>query len=170
MKRSFKRLAALAATSLSMGLSMGVNAYAHPMEADGGAWLGERFEQHRTQMAKFHEKRMATLKTKLKLSANQETAWASFAQAHQPPAHALDQRPDREMLAKMRTPERLDEMEKQVQAHRNAMQAHMKQVAEATRLFYAQLTPEQQKVFDAETLPPVRVAHKRQQDIGQEQR
>ena len=63
-------------------------------------------------------------------------------------------RPDRDTLAKLRTPERLDEMQKQFDAHHNTMQNHMKQIAEATRQFYAQLTPEQQKVFDAETLPP----------------
>lgn len=156
MKMSFKRLTALAA----MGLSMGMTAYAHPMEGEGGTWAGERFEHHRAQMAKFHEKRLTALKAKLKLSANQEAAWTAFAQAHQPPADKGADRPDREALAKMRTPERLDEMQKHVEAHRSAIQTHMKQVADATRQFYAQLSPEQQKVFDAETLPPTWGPHK----------
>jgi hypothetical protein len=33
------------------------------------------------------------------------------------------------------------------------MQTHIKQRTEATRTFYNQLSVEQQKVFDAETLP-----------------
>lgn len=155
MKMSFKRWAALAA----MGLSMGMGAYAQPMEGEGQAWAGERLEHHRAQMAKFHEKRLAALKGKLKLTANQEPAWSAFVQAHQPPADAGNMRPDRDALAKMRTPERLDEMQKHADAHRAAAQNRMKQMVDATRQFYAQLTPEQQKVFDAQTLPHERGAH-----------
>ena len=149
MKMTFKRLAAMAA----MGFSLGLSAYAQPFEG-AGPWAGERFEHHRAQMAKFHEKRLAALKAKLKLTANQEAAWNTFVQAHQPPANAFVHRPDREALAKLNTPERLDEMQKQFDAHHAAMQTHMKQSADATRQFYAQLTPEQQNVFDAESLPP----------------
>ena len=166
MKLSFKRLTALAA----MGLSMGMSAYAHPFEGDGGAWAGERFEHHRAQMAKFHEKRLAALKTKLKLSANQEPAWTTFVQAHQPRSEPLTSRPDREALAKMRTPERIDDMQKQVEAHHTAMQARMKQMADATRQFYAQLSPEQQKVFDTETLPPVHGSHMHNPGMAAERR
>ena len=150
MKMNFKRLAALA----TMGLSLGMGAYAQPYEGEAHSWAGERMEHHRAQMAKFHEKRLAALKAKLKLTANQEATWNTFAEAHQPPANGWMHRPDRDALAKLKTPERLDEMQKQFDAHHNAMQSHMKQMAEATRQLYAQLTPEQQKVFDAETLPP----------------
>ena len=154
MKMNFKRLATLAA----MGFSLGLSAYAQPME-DAPSWAGERFEQHRAQMAKFHEKRLAALKEKLKLHANQDAAWNTFAQAHQPPANLPMHRPDRDALAKLKTPERLDEMQKWFDAHHSAMQSHMKQMADATRQFYAQLSPEQQKVFDEQTLPPAFAAH-----------
>lgn len=154
MKTSLKRLATLTALGLSLGLSLGIDAQAHPM--GDGPWDGARFEQHRTQMAKFHEKRLAALKTKLHLSSAQEAAWASFEQAHQPPSRPLTQALDRDALAKLSTPERIEQMQRQFDAHHVALQEQMKQRADATRQFYAQLTPEQQKVFDAETLPPGR--------------
>ena len=154
MKTSLKRLATLTALGLSLGLSLGIDAQAHPM--GDGPWDGARFEQHRAQMAKFHEKRLAALKTKLHLGPGQEAAWASFEQAHRPPARPLIEPLDRDALAKLSTPERIDQMQHQLDAHHRAAQEQMKQRADATRLFYAQLTPEQQKVFDAETLPPKR--------------
>jgi hypothetical protein len=105
----------------------------------------ERMQQHRAQ-------RMAALKDKLKLSPGQEGAWNSFAEAQQPPARAAgavagQARPDRAEMAKLSTPERLDRMQAR-QAERSAMFAKR---ADATRTFYATLSPEQQKTFDAES-------------------
>jgi len=100
----------------------------------------EQMQQRRTQ-------RLAALKDKLKLDPSQESAWSAFAAAQQPgERHA--QRPSREDLAKMTTPQRLDLMQ-QRQAERSA--AFGKR-ADATRIFYAALKPEQQQTFDAETL------------------
>jgi len=39
------------------------------------------------------------------------------------------------------------------EANLAAMQTHIKQRTEATRTFYGQLSADQQKVFDAQTLP-----------------
>ena len=103
----------------------------------------KRFEQMQQRKAK----RLADLKEKLKLDASQESAWSSFAAAQQPPAPPA-QRPSREDIAKLTTPERLDLMQKR-QAERSAAFAKR---ADATRSFYAALKPEQQKTFDAETL------------------
>lgn len=152
MKTSFKRLAALTA----LGLSLGMAAHAHPMAE--GMDAGARFEQHRAQMLKFHEKRLSALKAKLQLSSGQDAAWASFQKAHEPPIQPMMAPLDRDALAKLSTPERLAQMQRQFEAHQSAAQTHMTQRAEATRQFYAQLTPEQQKVFDAETLPPAHAA------------
>jgi protein CpxP len=157
MKRTFKRLAALTA----MGFTLGTSVYAQPLE-DGPGWGAERMEHHRAQMAKIHERRLTALKAKLQLTPDQEAAWNNFARAHQPPSVARWPHADREALAKLRTPERLDEVQKQFEAHHNAMQSHMRQVEGATRQFYALLTPEQQKVFDAETLPPSGSPHGRE--------
>ena len=101
----------------------------------------ERMKEHRA-------KRLAALKEKLKLTAAQESAWASFSSASQPPAGAHPQRMDRAEFAKLTTPERLERMQAR-QAERSARFAKR---AEATKTFYAALTPEQQKTFDAETV------------------
>ncbi|WP_012745180.1 Spy/CpxP family protein refolding chaperone [Variovorax paradoxus] len=99
----------------------------------------ERMQEHRT-------KRLAALKEKLKLNAGQESAWTTFAAASQPPART--QRMDRAEFAKLTTPERLERMQAR-QAERSARFAKR---TEATKAFYAALTPEQQKTFDAETV------------------
>jgi hypothetical protein len=100
----------------------------------------ERMQEHRA-------KRLAALKEKLKLNAGQEGAWSTFTAASQPPAGARPPRMDRAEFAKLTTPERLERMQAR-QAERSAMFAKR---ADATKTFYATLTPEQQKTFDAET-------------------
>ncbi|MGJ7573700.1 Spy/CpxP family protein refolding chaperone [Variovorax sp. RB2P76] len=101
----------------------------------------ERMQEHRA-------KRLAELKEKLKLNAGQEGAWSTFTAASQPPAGARPPRMDRAEFAKLTTPQRLERMQAR-QAERSAMFAKR---AEATKTFYAGLTPEQQKTFDAETV------------------
>ncbi len=79
-------------------------------------------------------------------------------------------RPDRAELAKMTTPQRLDRMQTR-QAERSAMFAKR---IDATRSFYAALTPEQQKTFDAEGMrfghrgprPPPRPHRRACQELG----
>ena len=102
----------------------------------------ERMQQHRAA-------RLAALKDKLKLGAAQEGAWGTYAAAVQPPQGATPpQRPDRAEFARLTTPERLERMQAR-QAERAALFAKR---ADATKAFYAQLSPEQQKTFDAESL------------------
>ncbi|RQO53538.1 hypothetical protein DBV14_13895 [Variovorax sp. KBW07] len=102
----------------------------------------ERMQAHRA-------KRLAALKEKLKLTSAQEGAWSTFTAASQPPAGAGPRpRMDRAEFAKLTTPERLERMQAR-QAERSAMFAKR---ADATKTFYAALTPEQQKTFDAETV------------------
>lgn len=100
------------------------------------------------RMQKRHAERLAAFKDKLQLDSAQEAAWNSYTSAMKPPAPPAGQsRPERVDFGKLTTPERLDRMQAR-QAERNARFA---QHAEATKSFYAQLTPEQQKTFDAET-------------------
>ncbi|MBU1359544.1 MAG: Spy/CpxP family protein refolding chaperone [Gammaproteobacteria bacterium] len=102
----------------------------------------ERMQEHRAQ-------RMAALKEKLKLTPAQESAWTSFTATGKPEPRAQGQhRMDRAELAKLTTPQRLERMQAR-QAERNA---RFTQRADATRAFYAALTPEQQKTFDAESM------------------
>lgn len=105
-------------------------------------------EQFRQRMAERHAKRMTELKAKLQLTPAQESAWNTYTAAMQPPARDGRQRMDREAFAKLTTPERIDRM----QAMQTERQAAMRQRGDATKAFYAQLTPEQQKAFDSATM------------------
>jgi Spy/CpxP family protein refolding chaperone len=113
---------------------------------------------HKPRDGKFAERmqerragHLAELKAKLKLDASQEGAWTSFASAAQPPAPPT-QRPDRAAaraeFEKLTTPQRLDLL----QARQNERSALFAKHAEATKAFYAVLTPEQQKTFDVQAL------------------
>ena len=126
-------------------------AQAQPMMADMALHHNETRMHER--MAKHWEQRQAELKTKLHLTAAQESAWDVFVQNTKMPAKALAQPLDREDLAKLSTTERLDKLAAAHETNLAAMQSHMKQRSDATRTFYNQLSVEQQKVFDAETLP-----------------
>lgn len=96
-------------------------------------------------------KRQAAMKAKLNITPAQEGAWTSFTAAMQPPAgmHARPTPEQRAEFDKLGTPERIDKM-RAVRAQRMAaMSAQMDKRGEATKTFYAALSPEQQKVFDA---------------------
>jgi Spy/CpxP family protein refolding chaperone len=102
------------------------------------------------KMAQMHTKHLADLKAKLKITASQEAAWTAFTDAMKPPADMMDKRPDRAEMDKLPTPERIDKMRALHKEHMTAMEAAMDKRAEATKTFYAALSPEQKKTFDAE--------------------
>ncbi len=82
------------------------------------------------------------LRTVLRLRPDQEPALAAFLDAHKPEARDLDGPPEPRMLT---TPQRMDELSK-----RDAeMSARHKRLRDGLGAFYAALSPEQQKVFDA---------------------
>jgi Spy/CpxP family protein refolding chaperone len=97
-------------------------------------------------------KRAAALKARLKLSAAQEDAWTTFTAAMKPSPDLMAKRPDFSEIAKLPTPERIDKMKALHSQHINDMTATMDKRGEAAKAFYAVLTPEQQKVFDASTV------------------
>jgi len=124
-----------------------------------------RMEHHdpakwQARMAQRRARHEAELKAKLKLTPAQEDAWTSFTAAMQPPAGMGHMGADRTKMradfARMTTPERIDRM-RAMQAERAA---RMDKRAEATKTFYAALSPEQQKVFDSATLRMAREGHK----------
>jgi periplasmic protein CpxP/Spy len=106
----------------------------------------ERMAKMHEHMAQRHAQHLTELKSRLKLQADQESAWNTFSQAMQTPNHAAA-RLDRAALEKMSTPERLDQM----QAHKAQRDAEMQKHIDATKTFYASLNSEQKKVFDKET-------------------
>jgi len=99
-------------------------------------------------------KRQADMKALLKITPAQESVWTTFTAAMQPAVRMMGgERPMAEQRAEMEkltTPERIDKM-KALRAQRMTdMNAEMDKRGEATKTFYAALSPDQQKVFDAE--------------------
>lgn len=155
MKQTTRR--ALAAALIS-GLGLAAIAQTPPAQpapqggpgmTQGGGMHGARGEGrgHRdpAKMAERMAKRQAELKQKLAITPAQEGAWTAWTASMKPPANL--QRPNREEMAKLTTPERIDRM-RQMRAQR---QAEMDKRADATKTFYAALNADQKKVFDAET-------------------
>jgi protein CpxP len=102
-------------------------------------------EQRQERMKAHFAKRSAALRDSLKLTASQEPAWNNFLAATQQGQRM--QRPDRAQWAALSAPER---MEKEL-AMMKTREAGMSQRLDATRTFYAALSPEQQKVFNDST-------------------
>lgn len=99
--------------------------------------MQEHMQQRRAQ-------REAALKQILQITSAQEAAWSAWVASRQPSSR---QRPNRGELAQLATPERIDRM----RTLRAARIAEMDRRADATKTFYAALTPPQQKAFDALT-------------------
>lgn len=113
-------------------------------EARHGQKVDGKWEEQRA-------KQLSELKEKLKLTPGQEAAWNTFASASQPGMHRMgaDREAMRGEFAKLTTPQRLDKMLAMSELRRAKMVEH----SQVTKAFYAQLTPEQQGVFDAEAMP-----------------
>ena len=110
----------------------------HHRHADKKDGQTRDWTQHRA-------KRAAMLKSQLALTAAQEPAWTAFNTSMQPGERTA--RLDRSDMEKLTTPERIDRM----RALRAQHAAEADRRGEATKTFYAALTPEQQKTFDAQT-------------------
>ncbi|MDM0090830.1 MULTISPECIES: Spy/CpxP family protein refolding chaperone [unclassified Variovorax] len=144
--------------SLLASATFAAAAQTPPPAAPAGPEARTEQRAHKPRDGKFFErmqerrvKHLADLKAKLKLSAAQEGAWTTFTTATQPPAPPAaraDREAARAEFAKLTTPQRLDRM----QARQSERAARFAQRADATRTFYAALTPEQQKTFDTEAL------------------
>jgi len=116
---------------------------------------GERMGRHDpAKMQARIAKHQAELKAKLKLTPAQEGAWTAFTASMQPPVHAA--RPDRAAMKaefdKLTTPQRIDKMRELRAQRMAAMNAAMDKRGDATKTFYAALSPEQQKTFDSQPM------------------
>lgn len=92
------------------------------------------------QYQRANAEHLAQLKEKLNLAPDQQAAWEQYQTAAQP---AAGQRVPHEDVSDL-SDEQKAELRTQFAAQRQAKQA-------ASKDFYAQLNPEQQAVFDAET-------------------
>ena len=136
-------LATLGLAATAQGMGPGPAGERGPDAATQGAPRMGRMDPARMQ--EHMARHQADLKARLKLTPAQEGAWTSFTSAMQAPA-SWAQRPNRAEMDKLTTPERIDRMRALKAQH----DAEMTKREDAIKAFYAALTPEQQKVFDAE--------------------
>jgi Spy/CpxP family protein refolding chaperone len=114
---------------------------------------GEQMRQH---MQERMQRRMESLKRILQITPAQDGAWNTWTAAMRPNPATMEQRHRmHEEFAHLSTPERLDRM----RALRTQRNAEMDRRADATKAFYAQLTPPQQKAFDEVALKFMRGRH-----------
>jgi periplasmic protein CpxP/Spy len=144
VKKSLNRLlitGLLASAGLS-AMAQGMPHDEHDMDHHG-----RMDPAHMEQMVNKH---LAELKAKLKLNANQESAWSAFANAMKPADKQMAKMPDRAELDKLHTPERIDKMRALHKQHMAEMEASMDKRDAAIKTFYAVLTSDQKAIFDAE--------------------
>lgn len=152
MKHIFKSTAIAACLVAGMGLTG--NALAFGPEIGHHAMMGHHERGDPAKMQARAAKHLAELKTQLKLGTSQEAAWTTFFNTMQSAASQRGMSRDegkkmRDEMQKLTSPERIDRMKAMHTAH----QAQLDQVGEAVKTFYAALTPEQRKVFDAHSMP-----------------
>lgn len=95
------------------------------------------------KFAEHMEKHRARLHDKLKLSTEQEAAWKAYTDKTKLPSADRTKAVWSELRA-LPTPQRMDRMI----AHMKERESRMLEWAAAVKEFYAQLNPEQQKLFD----------------------
>ena len=139
-------LASLLCVSAGFGLAQGGPGV--PGGPAGGMGRHDPAEMH-TRMQAHMDKRLAEFKVKLKITPAQEAAWTSFSTALKPTPRP-DMAATKAEMDKLPTPERLDRMRALRTQHMAEMNSRMDQRAEATKSFYAVLSPEQKKLFDDE--------------------
>lgn len=91
------------------------------------------------------EKRLETLKSDLKLNANQEAAWTEWVGKIKGDHKDWEEkRKSAESWASLPAPDRMEKMLAFSKEHIARQEAHLA----ATKTFYAMLSPEQRKTFD----------------------
>lgn len=134
----------ITALLLALGTSLAAApSFAHPADC-GGPMMGERGPAPRGErMAERMKQRQQQLHDSLKLSPEQEKAWAKFQESR--PFGPDAQRPDPAEFAKLSAPERAEKMLERMKQHEGTMAQHVS----AMKSFYDQLNADQKKTFDA---------------------
>ncbi len=122
-----------------LALSAGAHARGGDCSFGDGPMMGDMKSE---RMEKMREKHLAALHDKLKLDAQQETAWKKFAASA--PMGGKMERPDPEEMEKLNAPQRMEKGLERMRTMEKKMAEHLAVLKE----FYAVLTPEQQKTFD----------------------
>lgn len=134
--------------AFAAALALAGAAQAQSPPAEPGPWRMHHAPSPEMQARReaHEQQRMADLRTVLRLRPDQEAALATFLKSHGGPPSA-DPTHDQPVAGPeaMTTPQRLDQMA-QWQARRAA---EAQRRTDAVKAFYAALSPEQQRVFDA---------------------
>ncbi|HEV2532684.1 Spy/CpxP family protein refolding chaperone [Phenylobacterium sp.] len=144
----------LASISMAAALAIcaGSASFAQPAPPPAGSHA-EGHHWQRPDPAQMAERHAQHLRDALQLRPDQEPALRALVAAMQPPAGEREHmRKDHEEGAGLSTPQRLDRMAARIAEH----EARFRQHADAVKRFYAQLSPAQQKAFDA---MPMKMGH-----------
>ncbi|TFW27859.1 Spy/CpxP family protein refolding chaperone [Massilia horti] len=132
--------------ALSMGTTaVGAMAQTQPQPQEGRHGHAMTMEQRQAKMAEMWQKHVTKLHDSLKLTSAQEPAWNTFVNAIKPQPMA---KPDRAAWAALTAPQRMEKMIAMSKERTTRMESHLA----ALNTFYNQLTPEQKKTFDQQTL------------------
>jgi hypothetical protein len=104
--------------------------------------MHEHMQMRAQKMQERHMHMQARLKEALKLRPDQEAGWQEFSKAMQPAGKM--QRPDRDAMALMSLPERMEKRLAMAEQHLVLKKQHL----QAFKTFYATLTPDQQRVME----------------------
>jgi protein CpxP len=143
MSFAFLRLALVAGLALPLGLASASFALDAPPAPPGAP---AAHQGHWRDPAERRAHLADHLRDVLQLQPGQEAALAAYLDAMKPPGDRAERMDHARagMDEHLTTPQRLDKM----LAHLDEMRTHMVARADATRLFYSQLSPPQQKAFD----------------------
>ena len=136
----------LLALLLTTGVAAGTFAASAEQPGSGPMAAGPAHEHRHSpeQMRERMAKRQAALHDKLKLNANQETAWQTYIASIKPADRPA--RPDRSEMEKLSAPERMEKMLGMMKQREQRMTERLA----ATKEFYSVLSPGQQKIFNDE--------------------
>jgi protein CpxP len=159
MMTFLKASAALAASAAALSfacVALGQDQAATPRQPP----TAEQRAQWREQRQAEHAQRLQAL---LNLRPDQQPALQAFLAAMAPSGHEHHGQPEGMTAAQLTTPQRLDKMADMMARH----QAEFQKRADAIRTFYAALSPDQQKAFDALPMGMMGGHHERDGDHGQ---
>jgi len=121
------------------GMANGQGHAHHGDHKGGGEW--------RAKFAAKRQQRMQDLHTVLRIRPEQDGAWQAYQAALTPPEHARGERMQQPQGAQ--TPQTTPQMLDRMAAWQAKREQRMVARTEATKRFYAALSPEQQQTFDA---------------------
>lgn len=128
--------------AIAPALALAAAAHAQPAGPPSHGVHGAPAAEMKAHHEAMQKQHLEDLRTILRLRPDQEPALAAFVEAHKPRTFEVRKSAP---AAAQTTPQRLEQMAK----HEAKMSEHQEQMRQALTKFYAALTPEQQKVFDA---------------------